>query len=77
MLYVEWMNRLPDDLHKAYMKGQSSVHFTSALFNGIWTDMYIECTWMRHGHGPAGVTGLALNENQMKVRPNFKTDSTC
>ena len=35
MLYVEWMNRLHDDLHKAYMKGQSSVHLTSDLFNGM------------------------------------------
>ena len=66
-LYVEWMHSLPYDLHKAFMKGQLFVHLMAGIFNGIWTDQFIECTWMRHGHGPSGVIGMATDENQMKI----------
>ena len=43
LLYVEWMHTLPEDLHKAFMKDQGVIHLKSELFNGIWTDMFIEC----------------------------------
>ena len=66
-LYVEWMHSLPYDLHKAFLKGQLFVHLMAGIFNGIWTDQFIECTWMRHGHGPSGVIGMATDENQMKI----------
>ena len=66
-LYVEWMHSLPYDLHKAFMKGQLFVHLMAGIFNGIWTDQFIECTWMRHGHGLSGVIGMATDENQMKI----------
>ena len=29
--------------------------------------MFIECTWMRHGHGPLGVTGIVTDSNQMQI----------
>ena len=62
----QWMHYLPDDIHKTFMKDQAGFHLISGLLNGIWTDTFIQCTWMRHGHGPSGVTGLTKDENQMK-----------
>ena len=67
LLYVEWMHNLPKDLHNSFMKDLGVAHLKSGLFNGIWTDQFIECTWMRHGHGPAGVTGIATDPKQTKV----------
>ena len=66
-LYVQWMQQLPKDLHCAFMKGQSSVHLRAGIYNGMWTDQFIECTWMRNGHGPSGVKGLATNDKQVKI----------
>jgi hypothetical protein len=35
------------------------------IYNALWTDMFIESTYMKLGHGPAGVVGLATNYDQM------------
>ena len=50
-----------------FTKEQSTAHLIAGLFNGIWTDMFIETTWMRHGHGPNGVGGIVMNDKQMKI----------
>ena len=31
------------------------------IYNSTWTDMFIETTYMRLGHGPAGTTGVATD----------------
>ena len=31
------------------------MHHKAGLFNVIWSDMAIESTFMRYGHGPGGV----------------------
>ena len=66
-LYVEWMQNLPDDLHKAFMKYHSVAHSKEDLFNDIWTDQFIECTWMRFGSGPGGLTGIVTDPKQRKI----------
>ena len=38
---------LPIEVYKHVMARE----LTSGLFNGIWTDMAIETTFMRYGHG--------------------------
>ena len=35
------------------------------IYNATWTDMFIESTYMRLGHGPAGAVVLATDWNQM------------
>ena len=34
--------------------GQDTVHIRDGLFNGIWSDMAIETTYMKVVNGPAG-----------------------
>ena len=38
---------------------------TPGIWNGIWSDMIIETTVMRYGHGPGGMVGLTLNQNSL------------
>ena len=37
------------------------------VFNGIWSDMYIETTFMRYGHGKRGIIGITLKPEALKV----------
>ena len=34
---------------------------SSGFFNGIWSDMLIETTYMKFGSSPAGLVGVTLN----------------
>ena len=49
------MTKLPKDLLQKIIKGE----------HAIWSDMMIETTVMRYGHGPAGMRGITLNENAL------------
>ena len=40
---------------------------TESVFSGIWSDMAIETTYMRFGHGPVGVVGKTLKPETLKV----------
>ena len=57
LYYVRSMTRLHPDILAQFCKGQQSLHHTAGLWNGQWSDMFIETTWMRKGHGPGGVIG--------------------
>lgn len=37
------------------------------LWNGIWTDMLIESTFMRYGHGRSGIVGITLKPETLKT----------
>ena len=36
------------------------------LWNGIWSDMYIESIFMRYGHDPHGVVGIMMEPSALK-----------
>ena len=36
------------------------MHHNNGLFNGRWSDMVIETTYMRYGHGQIGINGITL-----------------
>ncbi len=36
------------------------------IWNAIWSDMFIESTVMRYGHGPGGLIGITLRPNAVK-----------
>ncbi len=42
------MEQLPDDVHLHFAKGEHTMHHNAGIFNGIWTDMAIETTYMRY-----------------------------
>ena len=39
----------------------------SKLWNGLWSDMFIETTFMRYGHGKAGIIGITLKPETLKT----------
>ena len=60
------MTRLPADVLTDFMKGQHVTRHKPGLWNGMWSDMYIETTFMRYGHGPGGLVGITLNRSAVK-----------
>ena len=54
------MQPMPEDVRKYFMIGQHTMHHTAGVFNGIWSDMAIETTFMRYGHSRGGIIGIML-----------------
>jgi len=54
------MEHLPDDLLKEFMNGKHVMRHNPGIWNAIWSDMFIESTFMRYGHESGGLTGLTL-----------------
>ena len=53
-------------VHDHFIRGEHTGHHTPGLFNGIWTDMVIETTYIRYGHGRSGIIGITLKPETLK-----------
>ena len=67
LYYLREMERLPSDVLEHFMKGEHVMRHCPGAFNGIWSDMYIETTFMRYGHGKRGIIGITLKPEALKV----------
>ncbi|MES9884040.1 MAG: hypothetical protein ABW185_24600 [Sedimenticola sp.] len=65
-VYIMKMAKMPMDLLKHFMNGEHVMRHQAGLWNAIWSDMMIETTAMRYGHGPAGVIGITLNQKALQ-----------
>ena len=50
LYYLRNMEAMPEDVRGEIMKGQHTMHHKAGMFNGIWSDMAIESTFMWYGH---------------------------
>ena len=67
LCYLREMERLPQEVLSHFMKGGHVMHHSDALWNGIWSDMMTETTFMRYGHAPEGIVGITLKPETLKV----------
>ncbi len=67
LYYVRSMEAMPDDVRSHFMKGEHTMHHKEGLFNGIWSDMAIESTFMRYGHSRGGIIGITLQPNTLET----------
>jgi hypothetical protein len=56
------MQKLKGDILERFMEGDHVQRHKQGIFNAMWTDMFIETTFMPYGHGPRGLTGLTMNQ---------------
>ena len=68
--YVRMMENLPVGLLVGFLNGEHVIHLQKGWWNGIWTDMAIETSYMKLGKGPTGVIGITTNEKALKVWAN-------
>ena len=67
MCYLRSIEALPGEVLVCFMKGEHVMRHQCGLWNGIWSDMFIETTFMRYGHAPGGVIGITLKPETLKV----------
>lgn len=67
LYYLREMEAMPEDVRQHFMKGEHTMHHNPGLFNGIWSDMAIETTYMRYGHGQGGIIGITLRPETLKT----------
>ena len=51
LYYLRTMEAMPEKVREPFMIGEHTMHHKSGIANGIWSDMAIETTYMRYGHG--------------------------
>lgn len=61
-VYSMKMTNIPKNLLKKVLDGEHAMWHQNGIWNSIWSDMMIETTVMRFGHGPNGMAGLTFNE---------------
>ena len=59
------MEHLPAEVQKDFMNGSHVMRHQHVIWNGIWSDMFIESTFMRYGHGPGGIIGITLKPSAL------------
>lgn len=64
--YIRSMQKLPKAVQEKFMAGEHVMRHQKGVFNGIWSDMHIETTFMRHGKGPRGLVGITLKPKAVK-----------
>ena len=52
------MSQLPDKVLSKFIKGEHVMRHRPGFWNGLWSDMMIETTFMKHGKGPRSSGGL-------------------
>ena len=52
LYYLCTMERLPIDVLTRFLKVEHVMHHKSGFWNRIWSDMFIETTFLCYGHGP-------------------------
>ena len=67
LYYLRTMEQLPPEVLKHFTAREHKMHHTPGYFNGIWTDMAIETTYMRYGHGRKGIVGITLKPETLKT----------
>ena len=52
------------------MDGEHVIRIKDGFFNGIWSDMAIETTYMKVGKGPSGMIGVTTNDRSVSIWAN-------
>lgn len=66
LYYLESMKKLPREVLISFMKGEHVMRHQAGIWNGMLSDMFIDTTFMRYGHGPGGLVGITLKPAAMK-----------
>jgi len=66
LYYLRSMNKLPAPVQDEFMKGNHVMRHQRGIWNGLWSDLYIESTFMRYDHSPGGIVGLTLKPSTLR-----------
>ena len=64
LCYLREVERLPQEVLSHFTKGEHVMHHSAGSWNGIWSDMMSETTYMRYGHAPGGYLASCLSQKR-------------
>ena len=67
LYYICPMKNMSSEVWKHFMARKHTMQHNAGLFNGIWSDMAIETTFMRYCKGRNGIIGITLNPSSLKT----------
>ena len=66
LYYLRSMEKLPEEVLKEFLQGHHVMRHKTGIWNSIWSDMFIETTFMRYSHGPGGIIGITLKPSTLE-----------
>ena len=67
LCYLVATKSLSDPVLNRFLKREHVMRHEKGIWNGIWSDMFIESTFMRYGHAVGGIIGITLKPETLKV----------
>ena len=67
LYYLRSMEQLPLNVQKPFIKGEHVTRHSRGIWNGMWTDQFIESTFMKVGPGTGGIIGITLKPEAVKT----------
>ena len=60
LFYLRAMQKMPVSVMKNFLNGDHVMRHMPGFWNGIWSDVWIETTFMSFGHDLKGIIGTTL-----------------
>ncbi|KAF3833276.1 hypothetical protein F7725_026941 [Dissostichus mawsoni] len=67
LYYLRSMEKLPPHVQGYFLQGQHVTRHIRGIWNGLWSDQFIESTFMRYGHSAGGIIGITLKPEALKI----------
>ena len=67
LYYLRTMEKLPPHIQRYFLQGQHVTRHIAGIWKGLWTDQFIESTFMRYGHSAGGIIGITLKQEALKT----------
>ena len=67
LYYLRSMEKLPPHVERLFLKGQHVTRHIQGIWNGLWSDQFIESTFMKYGHSVGGIIGITLKSKALKI----------
>lgn len=67
LIYLKTMDDLPNDVLCRLLIEEDVMRHEADPWNGIWSDMFIESTFMRYVHGKADIVRITLKPETLKT----------
>ena len=61
------MEKLPPHVEILFLKGKHVTRHIQGIWNSLWSDQFIESTFMRYGHSVGGIIGITLKLKALKI----------
>ncbi|KAJ4944771.1 hypothetical protein JOQ06_013311 [Pogonophryne albipinna] len=65
--YLRSTEKLPPHVQGYFLQGQHVTRHIRGIWNGLWSDQFIESTFMRYGHSVGGIIGITLKPEALKI----------